>query len=205
MARPVNDPRDIARIALDPAFNLPAAVERAEPDALAKAIASYESGLLPLKQEKDLRAAAEPLRTALKAIGAKVNPHKPMGEWLDAVTLSLSVYPVRIAAKAAQAAIHEPFKWLGDVDAKVHELAQIELEKHKLALWRLGLMRDEILRAANPQPALEHQEHFWTQDQIDEANATFVKVGAKTRYRLGENGTCEAYEIEGLASNETVV
>lgn len=204
----MSDPRDLARLALDPAFSLPAAIEQAEPSSVVQAIASYEAGLLPMKSAPGFAPnAPSPLRTALKALGAKVSPQmsgNQVSAWLDAVCLSLSIYPGQIAAKAAQAAIHEPFKFLGDVDPKVHELAQIELERHKLALWRLNLMRKEIQRAANPLNQLEHMDELWTQEKIDEANATFVKVGAKTRYRLGDGGTCEAYENEGLEHNENV-
>jgi hypothetical protein len=197
MEETLSDPRDLARLALDPAFSLPAALERAEPSSVVQAIANYEAGLLSLKQEPDFATAAGPLRTALKAIGAKVSPQmsgNQVSAWLDAVSLSLSIFPAKVAASAARAAIHEPFKFLGDVDAKLHELAQIELERHKLALWRLNLMRKEIQRAANPLNQLEHMDELWTQEKIDEANATFVKVGAKTRYRLSDGGTCEAYE-----------
>jgi hypothetical protein len=161
--------RSLAKAVLLPDWTVAGALIGSNPAEVAEAITGYEASLIPLCQAdpsladpKKRSRAAEAVRTALRPTGAKLAPHLSPAQasaWVDAVLLSLAKWPPAVALAAARAAVHEPFRFIGDVDAKLHELAAAVDERHRLALFRLRKMREEIERAANPpQPQITAPE-----------------------------------------------
>jgi hypothetical protein len=201
--------RALAKSVLEPDWTLSGAVTCVKPHEVTEAILSMEQALLPLSEtDPDLKQsqAAKALDIALRPIGCKLDPRMApaqAGAWRDSVMMSLSKWPARIAIAAAKAGIHETFQYgIGDVDARLHELAAKIDAKQQLALHRLRLLAAEFDRMANPLPQIAEQPHIWTQAEIDETNAGFKRLGIRTRYRLGPDGTCETEELAEVPRGE---
>jgi hypothetical protein len=188
-------------------WTLAGAIVSVKPHEIVEALKAAESGMIPMKSRfgpVELKESAEgiALDIALRPIGAKLDPKMSAAQasaWRDAVMMSMMKWPAKVAIAAARAAIMESYQYgIGDVDAKLHELAAPIEARQRLALRRLHQMRGEIERAMNPQPVLEEAPHIWTAEEIEEANAAFHRVGSSIRYRLGEGGTCETNQEEVL-------
>jgi hypothetical protein len=194
------DTRAIAKLVLEPGWSIAGAIEKVTPEQVAEAIEAYQN--VPALIHVDPRFESEEaatLRDLIKGIGMANWPDMPnKGEWLNAMLTSLSDLPVRPAISAARQTLHCDFRFPNEVKPKIREFAAAIIERHNLAIWRLKLMRDEIRRAANPQNQLEQHPEWWTQEMVDDANATFIKVKASTRYKLGPNGTVEAIQTDGV-------
>jgi hypothetical protein len=184
--------RELARVALQPSWSLRDCMAEAAAGDVAEAIAGYEAGLLPLSaldpclaEPRKRSDAARAVCTALRPTGAKLAPHLSPAQadaWIDGVLLSLSKWPPRVAAAAARAAVHEPFRFIGDVDAKLHELAATIDRKHRNALFRLRRLAEEIERAANPPPRLEAPEEEtqpWPIEEARRLNPSLLAIGLR--------------------------
>lgn len=193
-------PRNLLSSVLSPDWTLASAIVAVKPHEIIEALKMAESSMIPLKDRfgpVELAASAEgiALDIALRPIGAKLAPTMSPAQasaWRDGVMMSMMKWPAKVAINAAKAGVMESYPYgINDVDARLHALAAPIESRQRLALNRLRMMRDEIERAMNPQPALEEQPHIWTAEEIDEANLSFRRVGSSVRYRLGEGGTCE--------------
>jgi len=188
--------RSLARTALEPSWSLRDCMAEAVAADVAEAIAGYEAGLEPLSaadpflaDPKKRSIAARAVCTALRPTGAKLAPHLSAAQaeaWIDGVLLSLSKWPPRVAAAAARAAVHEPFRFIGDVDARLHELAANIDRKHRNALHRLRRLAEEMERAANPPPALPPPEPilFWTLEEARTLNPALLAIGLRQGFIL---------------------
>jgi hypothetical protein len=86
----------------------------------------------------------------LKMIGAKMRPDWPADiarTWCMALLAALSDLPSHILTKAAQEALHVPFKFPTDVEEKVREIGNAKLEAQRRAIRRLDAMQAELIRA----------------------------------------------------------
>ena len=115
--------------------------------------------LVPLKHlEPKLDGTnAKVVRDGLRACGVKVRPdfsESQAAPWLNATLRALSDLPVGCLKVAVIDAIHTPFAFPNEVEAKVRELAEKERKHHQQALYRLDAMQAQLHRAANPQPQL---------------------------------------------------
>lgn len=196
--------RDLLRVVLAPGWKLPApgTIDAAQVDA---AIAEIEATVPLAREEPKLDGpGAQALADALRPIGAKIMPameREASQVWRAAVVMALSDLPRRAALYGLRKAIHRPMQFLNEVDGVARELAQESIERQRLALHRLKMMRREIERAANPQPALEPPPpHVWTQEEVDATNATFRTLGLKTRYKL--DGDSVADDREAMDEEE---
>lgn len=178
--------RDLVRL-----VRLPMA-ERGDVPAVADlnaAIAELEA-MLPLKKaEPGLDGQASRLiEDALRPIGAAIDPRFPANDskvWRKALLLKLSNLPGPIVLKAVRKAMHESFRFFGDVEPKVRELANEAAEHQRIALWRMKRWRDEIEKALNPQPMLEAPPpEPATQEEVDNLNASMKRCGIATRWKL---------------------
>jgi len=160
------NPQAIGQLVLAHDFALDAAVAQVTAEQVNAAIASYEAARRPMREaapnflDADVRSANKALKEiahAIQMIGAKIAPTMA-GEqakmWRDSILVSLSKYPVNAVRAATAEAMCEPFKFMGDVDPKLHALAERAADRARDALWRLNRMREEIARAADPLPAL---------------------------------------------------
>lgn len=199
------DARALTKAALGANWNQPDSLTTS-PQVVAAAITAQESSLIPMMQRFSPATLIESeegkaLDIALRPIGAKLAPRMSAAQasaWRDAIVMSLMKWPARVAIAAAKAGVMERYQYgLDDVDAKLHELAAEIDEKQKRALWRLQRLLAAIEQAMNPPaPMIEEQPHFWTAEDIAEANAVFANQGLRIRYRLGaEPGACENYEL----------
>jgi hypothetical protein len=87
--------------------------------------------------------------TGLRLIGAKVRPDFSKAQadaWLNAVLTGLSDLPAKCLNTAILDAVHVPFQFPNEVEAKVRDLAQLEKQRIELAVRRLDAMQAEILR-----------------------------------------------------------
>lgn len=183
--------RELARTALQPSWSLRDCMAGAAAADVAEAIAGCEAGLEPLSAADPCLAdprkrsvAARAVCTALRPIGAKLAPHLSSAQaeaWIDGVLLSLSKWPPRVAAAAARAAVHEPFRFIGDVDARLHELAAGIDRRHRNALHRLRRLAEEMERAANPPPSLAPPEPIlpWPIEEARRLNPSLLAIGLR--------------------------
>ncbi|WP_426254512.1 hypothetical protein [Sphingomonas sp. DC2300-3] len=97
----------------------------------------------------------------LRRLAAKVLPTasaEAATAWRDAMVEALSDLPAMIALTAAKKAIHKPFRFVGEVEPAIREIAEAMIERRHVRAAALQRMRDAIKRAANPAPALPAPE-----------------------------------------------
>lgn len=128
----------------------------------------------------------------LRRLAAKVLPTASpdaAAAWRDAMVEALSDLPAMIALTAAKKAIHKPFRFVGEVEPAIREIADAMVERRHVRAAAFERMRAAIRRAANPPTALPAPEitpagiramkpemralglraGFITQDQVDAA------------------------------------
>jgi hypothetical protein len=93
------------------------------------------------------------LRDCLCTIGAKIRPDlsaDQANQWVGALLVALSDLPHHVAAKAAQRALHVPFQFPSEVEAKVRDLAQEHLDRIEAAIRRCDAVTAAIHEALHP-------------------------------------------------------
>lgn len=121
---------------------------------VAATVSAYEASLAPLSiSEPDLKGdMSNRLAKALSAIGAKVSPTMTIEQgktWQAAMMLALSNLPGRVAAKAAQEAIHVPMKFLNEAEAAIREKAEPIEARHREAIHRLRRLQEALERGGD--------------------------------------------------------
>jgi hypothetical protein len=126
--------------------------------AIAAAVAKTEYELRPVPEVGDGRAEwVAALDERLRRLAVKVAPTAAANqtvEWRTAMTEALSDLPAMIALTAAKKAIHRPFRFIGDIEAGVREIATELLENRRARLRALERMRADLERAARAAPAI---------------------------------------------------
>lgn len=139
----------------------------------------------------------------LRKLGAKVLPTAgdAAATWREAMVEALADLPAMIALSAAKKAIHRPYRFIGEVEPAIREIAADMIERRRVRRDALTRMHAEIERAANagqpqitaPDPeitpagiramkpelrALGLKAGFITQEQIDAALAEQDQLAA---------------------------
>ena len=119
--------------------------------AINAAIAKTEHELRLVPADGDHRSAwIGALDERLRRLAVKVAPTAAPAqtvEWRSAMTDALSDLPAMIALTAAKNAIHRPFRFIGDIEAGVREIAAELLAERETRLRGLQRMRAEVERA----------------------------------------------------------
>lgn len=119
--------------------------------AIAAAIAKTEHELRAVPADGDHRSEwVHALDERLRRLAVKVAPTATPAqtvEWRNAMADALSDLPAMIALTAARNAIHRPFRFIGDIEAGVREIAADLLAERQIRLRGLDRMRGEIERA----------------------------------------------------------
>lgn len=128
------------------------------PACIDAAIAKVQHDMRPVPEPGDARAQwANAMDERLRRLAVKVLPTaKPVDtqEWRTAMVDALSDLPAMVALTAAKRAIHRAYRFIGEIEAAVREIAT-ELQAERLAmLAALERHRAEILAALAPPPAL---------------------------------------------------
>lgn len=126
--------------------------------AIAAAAAQVEHELRPVPAEPALRreweaALDERLRRLAVKVAPTASPEQTV-EWRRAMAEALSDLPAMIALTAARRAIHRPFRFVGDIEAAVREIAAELLDRREARLRGLRRMAAELDRAMRAPPAL---------------------------------------------------
>jgi hypothetical protein len=124
----------------------------------------------------------------MRRLAVKVAPtasEKQTAPWREAMKEALSDLPAMVALSAAKRAIHRPFRFIGDIEHGVREIAAEIVEERHRRLVLLRHLRAEIERAASPVLSLpEFEERTYSDDQIramsTDIRAIGLKVGALT-------------------------
>lgn len=194
------DTRALSRMVLAPDWSVatastvdPAQIDQAIVDLLAPSSLRTEEPRLDGPLSKQVESNLRPL-------GAKISAgisDAAARDWRNAMLLALSDLPGRVAAYATGKAIHRPFNFLNEVETAVREIAAESLERQRTAAWRLKLWREEIARAAMPQPQLAApDEVIADQAGVDAFNADMAKIGTSIRMRLGPDGKGLTYSMD---------
>lgn len=149
-----------------------------DPDA---ALALLDDWSTPLKVSEPRGKpgpGTERLVAELRIIGAKIAPG--MGEeqikaWLAAMSVALSDLPLRVLIRACHDAIHEPMKFLNEVEGIVREKAKEAQARYDLA--RLNLRRFKQSMAAVTQPKLAAPPKMLTDDELQQIDEPLRRIG----------------------------
>jgi hypothetical protein len=171
------------------------------------AIAKIEHDLRPVPQDAIGRDGwCKAIDERLRRLAVKVLPTaKPADTeaWRSALVEALADLPAMVALTAAKRAIHRPFRFIGDIEVTVREIAAEVLADRQERLAAFTRHRDEIDRALNPPTAalpapnqdapisaqsiramsldirrMGLRAGFITQDQVDAAFADFQQAEA---------------------------
>ncbi len=130
--------------------------------AIDAAVAKNAAEMAPVPTERHQRTGWEgAMDERLRRLAAKVLPTASVEAataWRDAMVEALSDLPAMIALSAAKKAIHKPFRFVGEVEPAIREIADAMIERRHVRAAALQRMRDAIRRAANPVPALPAPE-----------------------------------------------
>jgi hypothetical protein len=98
-------------------------------------------------------ALTKRLHDHLNTIGAKIRPDlssEQAQSWVSALIIALSDLPPHVATKATQRALHIPFQYPSEVEAKIRELADEHLARIAMAIRRMDAIKAAIAEALNP-------------------------------------------------------
>lgn len=207
--------RDLAALALDMGGWVPEAVEGITQDA-----AVITASINRLAVMKIPASEVEPngllegkrgprtnrLIKALSMLGAKISPtmaEEQMQAWMAAMVRALSDLPFAFAQKGAEAAIHEPMKFLNEVEGVVRDKAEDARRKHDVAMRRLRNFLRQIEQAGEPKlPPPEPVE--MTQEQINATPKPLLDAGLEAGFITQEqydiavsNGGGVSVDLEG--------
>lgn len=124
------------------------------PACIAAAIAKVEHDLRPVPRDTEGRAGWEAaIDTRLTRLAAKVLPTAKSADtkvWRDAMTDALSDLPAMVSLTAAKRAIHQPFRFVGEIEAAVRDIAAEILVERQAALAAFRRHAADIDKALNP-------------------------------------------------------
>ena len=130
--------------------------------AIDAAVAKNAGEMAPVPAAPQQRKAWESaMDERLRRLAAKVLPTASVEAataWRESMVEALSDLPAMIALTAVKKAIHKPFRYVGDVETAIREIADAMIERRHVRAAALQRMRDAIKRAANPVPALPPME-----------------------------------------------
>lgn len=156
------------------------------PADVAEAIGRTEAMLTPLK-DIDPRHHAEAvnrLDEALRPIGAKIAPtigDEQARAWRAAMVLALSDLPARVAIGGAKDALHQPMRYLNEVEGQIRERAEQHAIRLRLALGKLRAFEREVsVRKLAPPPGYEGgQTPSLTREELRKVPLDILKLGLK--------------------------
>lgn len=127
-------------------------------------IAGYLRGLRPLteaepggKSARDLDKVgwfSAGLGNDLALLAIKIAPTMSEAQntaWISVMVTALSDLPGRVAREATQAALHEPMKFLNEVEGVIRDKADAIVSRHNGAVWRMRQLRAAIDAQGNLQ------------------------------------------------------
>ncbi len=134
-------------------------------------IAGYLRGLRPLTEaEPGGKSARDPdkagwfsagLGNDLALLAIKIAPTMSEAQntaWISVMVTALSDLPGRVAREATQAALHEPMKFLNEVEGVIRDKADAIVSRHNGAVWRLRQLRAAIEARGRPVQSLPDAE-----------------------------------------------
>lgn len=163
---------EIIRATLEADWNVQAATSGVTADDVETALAMAHRGMLPLKETEPKldRSSSRALLNALADIGQKIAPtiDDTAGQkWRVALLKALSDLPGKVAVQATQAAMHEPMRFLNEVETVIREKAEGLQSRQRVSLIRLERLLQEIERAANPPvPQIERRDDPLTNAEL---------------------------------------
>lgn len=158
------------------------------PACLDAAIAKLQYDLRPVPADGDDRGAwVLAIDERLRRLAVKVLPTARGAdtlEWRTAMTDALSDLPAMVSLTAAKRAIHRPFRFIGEIEAAVREIAAELLESRQLRLSMLRRHRAEIDRALAPPAALPEPAPCppVTAAEVERVNDYLARWGLSTRF-----------------------
>ncbi len=193
------DEREVIRLATRQDFSVAAVEGRVDLATVVEAIErmAWPPSLKEQDPELTSKHAIE-IDTLFRPIGAKIDPRISPEQgfaWRKAMVLALSDLPAKIVHDALLKTVHRPMQFLNEVETVVREEADKIIHDRRVIIGRLEALRRALDGAANPQVRLAPEPMTWTQEDVDKANSAFRNCGLKTRYRIGERGECESYQI----------
>ena len=166
---------------------LTAALGADAPACIDAAAAKLEHDLRPVPTDAEERAVwATAIDERLRRLAVKVLPTAraaDTAEWRTAMVDALSDLPAMVALTAAKRALHRPFRFIGEVEPAVREIADELLGEYKCRLNLLRRHREDIERARRPAPALPHPvDRPITDEDAARVNGFLERCGLSTRF-----------------------
>lgn len=162
--------------------------------AIDAAIEKTEHDLRPVPTDDARTEWEAALDERMRRLAVKVAPTASEAQtapWRDAMKEALSDLPAMVALSAAKRAIHRPFRFIGDIEHGVREIADEIIARRQARLVVLRRMRAEVERAAAPAIVLiDVEERGYTPTEIRAMSAAIrsvgLKVGALTQAQVDE-------------------
>ena len=159
------------------------------PACIEAAIAKIEHEMRPVPRgEAGRKQWSDALDERLRRLAVKVLPTaKPADTqaWREALVDALADLPAMIAMTAAKRAIHRPFRFIGEIEAAVREIAAELIAEREDRLAAFRRHREAIDRALNPpQPLLAAPEPDvdLSPEQIRALSPPFRSLGLKAGF-----------------------
>lgn len=142
----------------------------------------------PVPRDHDGRSAWNAaIDERLRRLAVKVLPtanDAATVEWRSAMVEALADLPAMVALTAAKRAIHRPFRFIGDIEAALREIADEIMDERRRRLATFERHRAAIDRALNPPLALPEPPTPPppTADDVARLNAWMRSKGLRTRF-----------------------
>ena len=176
------------------------------PACIEAAIAKIEHEMRPVPRgEAGRKQWSDALDERLRRLAVKVLPTaKPADTqaWREALVDALADLPAMISLTAAKRAIHRPFRFIGEIEAAVREIAADLMAEREERLAAFRRHRAEIDRALNPpQPLLvaPDADVEITPEQIRAMKPEFRSMGLRAGFITQEQVNIALGEVEQQA------
>lgn len=172
------------------------------PACIAAAIARIEHDLRPVPRDAESRKQWETaIDERLRRLAVKVLPTATPAAtqaWRDALVEALTDLPAMVALTAAKRAIHRAFRFIGEIEATVREIAAEIIGEREERLAAFRRHRDAIDAALNPPaaalPAPDADEPI-SDDAIRAMTPTLRRMGLRAGFLTQEQIDAACGEI----------
>ena len=161
------------------------------PACIEAAIAKIEHEMRPVPRgDAGRKQWSDALDERLRRLAVKVLPTaKPVDTqaWREALVDALADLPAMVALTAAKRAIHRPFRFIGEIEATIREIAAEVQGERDRALAAFRRHRAEIQEALNPQQAALAEPEQYQPVAVERMPEPIKRLGLKLGFLVQDD------------------